>query len=61
MIFRVTYTTPTGANRVVCTDTAEALAAAKEAAEGGGTDVWIGDAEGRLFTIREFEQFMQRP
>jgi hypothetical protein len=61
MMFRVTYTTPTGANRVVCTDSAEALATAQGAAEGGATDVWIGDEGGRLFTIREFEHFMQQP
>ena len=61
MIFRVTYTTPTGANRVVCTDSAEALAAAQMAAEDGATDVWIGDAKGRLFEIPEFEHFMQQP
>ena len=55
MIYRVTYSSPAGANRVVCTDAAEAIAVAKGVLERGLEDVWIGDLNGTLFTLQEFE------
>jgi hypothetical protein len=61
MSYRITYSTASGASRVPAADPTEALTLARAAAADGGLDVWIADDEGRLYSIRELEQFLNRP
>ena len=61
MSYRITYATASGATRVPAADPTEALALARAALADGGRDVWIADDEGRLYSIRELEQFLNRP
>lgn len=61
MSYRITYSTASGATRIPAADPTEALALARTAQAEGGLDVWIADDEGRLYSIRELEQFLDRP
>jgi hypothetical protein len=58
MQYRVTSTSPEGTTRLGCSEPDQALEFAREASAEGRRDVWIADAEGRLFTLREFERFL---
>jgi hypothetical protein len=59
MQYRVTSTSAEGTTRLACSEPAQALELAREASAEGRSDVWIADDEGRLYTAREFERFLE--